>query len=185
MDDFGLDELDRVVSAAIDGDAGAFSQVTETYRRELHVHCYRMLGSFDEAEDLVQETLLRAWHGRCSFARRSTFRAWLYTIATNTCLDHLRRSRRRALPYQLQRPGASDAPEYPDVAWMQPYPDALLDEAAPESLAIAKETVSLAFLAAIQLLTPRQPRGPAPPRGLGVDRARDRRDARLLGCGCR
>jgi RNA polymerase sigma-70 factor (ECF subfamily) len=80
----------------------------------------------------------------------------LYAIATNTCLDHLRRGRRRALPYQLQRPGETDAPEYPDVAWLQPYPDALLEEADPESLMIAKETVSLAFLAAIQLLTPRQ-----------------------------
>ena len=150
------DELDRLVTAAADGDPGAFSRLTEKYRRELHVHCYRMLGSFDEAEDLVQETLLRAWHGRRSFARRSTFRAWLYAIATNTCLDHLRRGRRRALPYQLQRPGETDAPEYPDVAWLQPYPDALLDEADPESLMIAKETVSLAFLAAIQLLTPRQ-----------------------------
>jgi RNA polymerase sigma-70 factor (ECF subfamily) len=150
------DELDRLVTAAADGDPGAFSRLTEKYRRELHVHCYRMLGSFDEAEDLVQETLLRAWHGRCSFARRSTFRAWLYAIATNTCLDYLRRARRRALPYQLQRPGETDAPEYPDVAWLQPYPDALLEEADPESLMIAKETVSLAFLAAIQLLTPRQ-----------------------------
>jgi RNA polymerase sigma-70 factor (ECF subfamily) len=150
------DELDRLVTAAADGDPGAFSRLTEKYRRELHVHCYRMLGSFDEAEDLVQETLLRAWHGRCSFAHRSTFRTWLYAIATNTCLAHLRRSRRRALPYQLQRPGETDAPEYPDVAWLQPYPDALLEEADPESLMIAKETVSLAFLAAIQLLTPRQ-----------------------------
>ena len=115
-----------------------------------------MLGSFEEAEDLVQETLLRAWHRRSSFARRSTFRAWLYAIATNACLDHLRRSRRRALPYQLQRPGESDTPEFPDIAWLQPYPDALLDAADPESLVIAKETVSLAFLAAIQLLSPRQ-----------------------------
>lgn len=129
------DELDRLVTAAADGDPGAFSRLTEKYRRELHVHCYRMLGSF---------------------ARRSTFRAWLYAIATNTCLDHLRQDRRRALPYQLQRPGETDAPEYPDVAWLQPYPDALLEEADPESLMIAKETVSLAFLAAIQLLTPRQ-----------------------------
>ena len=115
-----------------------------------------MLGSFDEAEDLVQETLLRARYGRCSFARRSTFRAWLYAIATNTCLDHLRRGRRRALPYQLQLPGETGAPDYPDVAWLQPYPGALLEEADPESLMIAKETVSLAFLAAIQFLTPRQ-----------------------------
>lgn len=150
------DELDRLVTAALDGDHGAFSRLTESYRREIHIHCYRMLGSFDEAEDLVQETLLRAWNGRCSFAHRSTFRAWLYAIATNTCLDHLRRSRRRALPHQLQGPGEIDAPEYPDVAWLQPYPDALLQEADPETLTIAKETVSLAFLAAIQILTPRQ-----------------------------
>jgi RNA polymerase sigma-70 factor (ECF subfamily) len=150
------DELDRLVTAAVDGDPGAFSRLTARYRRELHVHCYRMLGSFDEAEDLVQETLLRAWRGRCSFARRSTFRAWLYAIATNTCLDHLRRNRRRALPYQLQQPGVTDAPEYPEAAWLQPYPDTLLEQAGPECLTIAKETVSLVFLAAIQLLTPRQ-----------------------------
>jgi RNA polymerase sigma-70 factor (ECF subfamily) len=149
-------EPDGLVTAAVAGDPGAFSRLTEQYRREIHVHCYRMLGSFHEAEDLVQETLLRAWRGRSSFAGRATFRAWLYGIATNACLDHLRRSRRRALPHQLGRPGESDAPEYPDVAWLQPYPDALLEEADPERLTIAKETVSLAFLAAIQLLTPRQ-----------------------------
>src|SRR5207302_2370168 len=140
------EEVAGVVADVRSGDEAAFAALTEPFRRELHVHCYRMLGSFDEAEDLVQETLLRAWHGRRSFARRSTFRAWLYAIATNTCLDHLRRGRRRALPYQLQRPGETDAPEYPNVAWLQPYPDALLEEADPESLMIAKETVSLAFL---------------------------------------
>lgn len=146
------EELERLVAAAVGGDAGAFSCLTEQYRRELHVHCYRMLGSFDEAEDVLQETLLRAWHGRHTFAGRSTFRAWLYAIATNTCLDHLRRSRRRALPYQLQHPGETGTLEHPGIAWLQPYPDRLL----PEGLAIAKETVSLAFLAAIQFLTPRQ-----------------------------
>jgi RNA polymerase sigma factor (sigma-70 family) len=99
------DELDRLVTAATEGDPGAFSRLTEKYRRELHVHCYRMLGSFDEAEDLVQETLLQAWHGRCSFARRSTFRAWLYAIATNTCLDHLRRGRLQSAPVSAAASG--------------------------------------------------------------------------------
>ena len=149
-------ELERLVATPVDVDEGAFGRLTGSYRRELHVHCYRMVGSFEDAEDLLQETLLRAWHGRRSFAGRSTFRAWLYTIATNTCLDHLRRSRRRALPYQLQKAGEHGTAEYPDVAWLQPYPDRLLAEADPEGLTITKETVSLAFLAAIQILTPRQ-----------------------------
>jgi RNA polymerase sigma-70 factor (ECF subfamily) len=122
-----------------------FAELTEPRRRELHVHCYRMLASFDEAEDAVQETFLRAWKARGSFDGSTLFRAWLYKIATNVCLDVLR-SRRRV-----------DARSYADLPWLQPYPDTLLDEAAtPEDAAVSRETISLAFLAALQVLPARQ-----------------------------
>jgi RNA polymerase sigma-70 factor (ECF subfamily) len=126
-----------------------------------------MLGSFDEAEDHVQEVLLRAWRSREHFQGRSSPRTWLYRVATNACLDTLRRDARRA----ASAPGPSSAPAGPAPAttgpsiaalpWVQPYPDALLDELAadqpgPEAVAVSRETISLAFLAAIQLLPPRQ-----------------------------
>ncbi|OKI23029.1 RNA polymerase subunit sigma-70 [Nocardiopsis sp. TSRI0078] len=136
-------------------DEASFSALAERHRHELRVHCYRMLGSFTEAEDMVQETLLKAWRNRASFRGRSTFRAWLYKIATNTCLDAL--SARRARP-AAREPGSSP---FTEVSWLQPYPDELLDRAAPaeggpEESAIARETVELAFLATIQHLPPRQ-----------------------------
>jgi RNA polymerase sigma-70 factor (ECF subfamily) len=132
------------------GNDTAFAALAERHRRELHVHCYRMLASFDEAEDAVQETFLHAWRGREGFHGGSQFRAWLYRIATNVCLDMLRRGSRRT-------PGRSPA----EVPWIQPYPDVLLDQAAPgeeqpEAAAIRRETISLAFLAALQALPPRQ-----------------------------
>jgi RNA polymerase sigma-70 factor (ECF subfamily) len=144
-------EADAVVAAAVSGDETAFATLAERHRRELHVHCYRMLGSFDEAEDLVQETLLRAWRGRESFTRGMAFRAWLYRIATNACLDVLRRNARQVPSLH----------SFAEVPWLQPYPDRLLNEAAPGELqpdaaVIAKETIELAFLAVIQLLPPRQ-----------------------------
>jgi RNA polymerase sigma-70 factor, ECF subfamily len=137
------------VAAARGGDEAAFAALIEPYRRELQVHCYRMLGSFEDAEDLVQETLLRAWRNRTSFQGRSTFRAWLYRIATNACLDFLERRPRTI---------AGTAAE---AAWLQPFPDRLLDEAAsrdeePEAAVVSKETIELAFLVAIQHLPPRQ-----------------------------
>jgi RNA polymerase sigma-70 factor (TIGR02960 family) len=120
------------------------------HRRELHVHCYRMVGSFEEAEDLVQETFLRAWRARERFDG-SNLRAWLYKIATNTCLDALKRLTRR--------PPAQDTPA--EVPWLQPYPDRLLDEIAPredepDAVVVARETIELAYLVVIQLLPPRQ-----------------------------
>ena len=131
-------------------DEPAFAAQAERHRRELHVHCYRMLASFDEAEDAVQETFLRAWRGLASFDGGPGFRAWLYRIATNVCLDMLRRSSRHTA-------GRS----YAELPWLQPYPDQLLDAAAPgheqpEAQAISRETISLAFLAALQVLPPRQ-----------------------------
>jgi RNA polymerase sigma-70 factor (ECF subfamily) len=120
-----------------------FSALAEPYRRELRIHCYRMLGSFDEAEDQVQETYLRAWRARKTFAGRSTFRAWMYRIATNACLDALRR-----------RPAVDSAA---DIPWLQPFPDAQLpSDEEPDAVVVARETIELAFLAAVQLVPPRQ-----------------------------
>ena len=141
---------DQTVTAAIAGDEPAFAALAERHRRELHVHCYRMLASFDEAEDAVQETFLKAWRGRSGFDGGSQFRAWLYRIATNVCLDMLRHSSRR-----------TSANSFAEVPWLQPYPDLLLEAAAPsdeqpEAVAISRETISLAFLAALQVLPPRQ-----------------------------
>jgi RNA polymerase sigma-70 factor (ECF subfamily) len=146
-----MQSTDEIVSAAIAGDEPAFAALTERHRRELHVHCYRMLASFDEAEDAVQETFLNAWRGRAGFQGGSQFRAWLYRIATNVCLDMLRRSSRRATGLR----------SLAEVPWIQPYPDLLLDQAAPsdeqpEAVAVQRETISLAFLAALQVLPPRQ-----------------------------
>jgi RNA polymerase sigma-70 factor (ECF subfamily) len=137
--------------AALAGGESAFAALTERHRRELHVHCYRMLASFDDAEDAVQETLLRAWRGRDSFDGGSQFRAWLYRIATNVCLDMLRRSSRRLTGMR----------SFSEVPWLQPYPDRLLDEVAasddqPDAVAVERETIELAFLAAMQLLPPAQ-----------------------------
>ncbi len=144
-------DWDAVVAAARAGDESAFAVLVDRHRRELHVHCYRMVGSFEEAEDLVQETFLRAWRKRESFEGGSWFRAWLYRIATNVCLDALRRKSR-----QLR-----EVHSFAEVPWLQPYPDRLLDEIAPsdtepDALVVAKETIELAYLAAIQLLPPRQ-----------------------------
>ena len=135
---------------------GDFDDLVRRYRRELHVYCYRMLGSFDEAEDHVQEVFLRAWRSRDRFQGGSSPRTWLYRIATNACLDTLRRDARRALPAP-----AGSGPSIAAMPWMQPYPDSLLDELAagqpgPEAVAVSRETISLAFLATLQLLPPRQ-----------------------------
>jgi RNA polymerase sigma-70 factor (ECF subfamily) len=131
-----------------------FVALIERHRRELQLHCYRMLGSYEESEDMVQETMLRAWRGRASFEGRSSLRAWLYKIATNACLDLLRRRPRPAVPHE-----AGGAPS--EIPWLQPYPDRLLDEipsrdAGPDAVVVARETVELAFLVAIQHLPPSQ-----------------------------
>jgi RNA polymerase sigma-70 factor (TIGR02960 family) len=128
-----------------------FEELAQRHRRELHVHCYRMLASFDEAEDAVQETLLRAWRARDTFEGDGLERAWLYRIATNVCLDMGRSKARRV----------REMHSFAEVPWLQPYPDRLLDEIAsdtdePEGIAVARETIELAFLAALQVLPPRQ-----------------------------
>jgi RNA polymerase sigma-70 factor (TIGR02960 family) len=138
-------------SAARSGIDGDFARLAEGHRRELHLHCYRMLASFDDAEDAVQETLLRAWRARDSFDGSTLFRAWLYRIATNVCIDVLRRQARHPIAIQ----------SVADVPWLQPYPDRLLDEIAPaadrpDEIVVQRETVSLAFIAALQVLPTRQ-----------------------------
>jgi RNA polymerase sigma-70 factor (ECF subfamily) len=145
------DRTQETIAAAIAGDESAFAALSERHRRELHVHCYRMLASFDEAEDAVQETFLRAWRSRDRFDGSTLFRAWLYRIATNVCLDMLRQHSHRL--------ATSNTPL--EVPWLQPYPDALLDQAAPsgeqpEAVAVERETIELAFLVAMQVLPPRQ-----------------------------
>jgi RNA polymerase sigma-70 factor (ECF subfamily) len=156
-------EAAAVVAAARAGEESAFAELVERYRRELQVHCYRMLGSFEDAEDMVQETLLRAWRNRKSFEGRSSFRAWLYRIATNTCLDALRRRPPRVLPPQVATAADPRVPPLPaaDMPWLQPYPDRLLEGIAagdegPEAELVSKETIELTFLVAIQHLVPRQ-----------------------------
>ena len=130
-----------------------FGELTERHRRELRVHCYRMLGSYDEAEDLVQETFLRAWRRRDGFEGRSSFRTWLYSIATNACLDRLDRMPREPKPYAVPPAiGPADAERPAELPWLQPYPDAEL----PEEQVVARETIELAFLVAIQHLPPVQ-----------------------------
>jgi RNA polymerase sigma-70 factor (ECF subfamily) len=128
-------------------DEPTFNTALERHRRELHVHCYRMLGSFDEAEDALQDAFLRAWKARASFGGGEGLRAWLYKIATNVCLDQLRAKKRR--------PTANEVP------WLQPYPDRLLDEVAPseeepDAVVVARETIELTYIALIQLLPARQ-----------------------------
>jgi RNA polymerase sigma-70 factor (TIGR02960 family) len=137
--------------AVIPGEEAAFAALAERHRRELHVHCYRMLASFDEADDAVQETFLRAWRSRDSFDGGSQFRAWLYRIATNVCIDLQRRNAGRARNVQTFR----------DLPWLQPYPDSLLQEVVPsdqqpDAVVVERETIELVFLAALQVLPPRQ-----------------------------
>lgn len=151
------------LAAARRGDANHFSELTEPYRRELQVHCYRILGSFHEAEDLVQETFLRAWRRLATYEGRASFRAWLYKIATNACLDFLdQRRSRRLLPFDLHpasEPGAAIRPPAAEITWLEPFPDEWLNDPLavnPEARFSASESVSLSFLTALQVLPPRQ-----------------------------
>jgi RNA polymerase sigma-70 factor (ECF subfamily) len=156
----GANDLDeRLVAAATNGDAAAFSAVVERHRPELQVHAYRMLGSLEDAQDAVQDALLRAWRHRRTYDGRSTFRAWLYRITTNACLRILERRPRHLMPYDAGPAAELGARPQPpaDLPWLQPYPDLLLDQVTdPEEVVVARETIELAFLAAIQHLPPRQ-----------------------------
>ena len=150
-----------------DRSSQAFERLAGPYRRELKLHCYRMLGSLHEAEEAVQDAYLRAWRGFAGFEEYGSFRAWLYRIATNVCLNAIasRKAARRVLPDQ-EAPATSpvqvpDGPPPTDVAWLEPYPDSNLEGIAddapnPEVRYAAREAVQLAFVAAIQVLPPRQ-----------------------------
>jgi RNA polymerase sigma-70 factor (ECF subfamily) len=151
-----------LMSKARAGDGDAFDQLVEPYHRELQVHCYRMLGSLQDAEDALQETLFAAWRGLVGFEERASLRTWLYRIATNRCLN-ARRSAGRRQAKEWDVPGV-DPPEptrLGEVPWLQPYPDALLEGVidmppGPEARYEQTESISLAFVTALQLLPPRQ-----------------------------
>ena len=152
----------ELLTRAQAGDEAAFAQLVEPHRRELHVHCYRALGSLQDAEDALQETLLAAWRALAGFQQRASLRTWLYTIATNRCLNMLRAAERRPRP-EPRLPGFSlpDPSSATEPVWLEPYPDRLLDELpatapGPDARYESKEAISLAFVAALQLLPARQ-----------------------------
>src|ERR671930_1480866 len=150
-----------LLARATAGDEEAFRELVDPFRRELHVHCYRILGSTEDAEDALQEILLAAWQGLGRFERRASLRTWLYRVATNRCLNMLRAARRRP---GMEKPLDADLPEptrLSEVVWLEPYPDVLLDgltdsPPGPEARYEAREAISLAFVTALQLLPPRQ-----------------------------
>ncbi|MEU5531777.1 sigma-70 family RNA polymerase sigma factor [Streptomyces sp. NPDC020362] len=155
--------IESVLDRARAGDGEAFRELTEPHRRELQLHCYRILGSVQDAEDTVQETLLAAWRGLRGYQGRAPVRAWLYRIATNRCLNALRDTSRRPQPRQpARRP--LDVPEptrRPEPTWFEPYPDALLEDLpdtapGPEARYETREALALSFVAGLQKLPPRQ-----------------------------
>jgi len=158
----GNDATAELISRARAGDAEAFGELTEPYRRELQAHCYRMLGSFQDAEDALQDTLLGAWQGLGGFERRASLRTWLYRIATNRCLNTLRAaSRRPAKEWDVPKVEPPEPTRLGEVVWLQPFPDALLEGAidvrlGPEARYEQTESISLAFVTALQALPPRQ-----------------------------
>jgi RNA polymerase sigma-70 factor (TIGR02960 family) len=153
---------DDLISRARAGDDGAFRELTEPHLRELQVHCYRMLGSFADAEDALQDTLLSAWQGLEGFEGRASLRTWLYRIATNRCLSALRSaSRRPAAAWNVPGVEPPEPTRLGEVVWLEPYPDALLEGAigappGPEARYEQAESISLAFVTALQTLPPRQ-----------------------------
>jgi RNA polymerase sigma-70 factor (TIGR02960 family) len=151
-----------LIARARAGDGDAFRELTEPYRRELQVHCYRMLGSFQDAEDALQDALLAAWRGLGGFEGRASLRTWLYRIATNRCLNALRSaSRRPAKEWDVPKVEPPEPTRLGEVVWLEPFPDALLEGAfgvplGPEARYEQTEAISLAFVAALQTLPPRQ-----------------------------
>ncbi len=152
----------ELIARAQAGDGDAFRELTEPYRRELQVHCYRMLGSFQDAEDALQDALLAAWRGLGGFEGRASMRTWLYRIATNRCLDARRAaSRRPAEEWNVPKVEPPEPTRLGEVVWLEPFPDALLEGAlgappGPEARYEQTEAISLAFVTALQVLPPRQ-----------------------------
>ena len=151
------------LAAARKGDEGQFAELTEPHRRELQVHCYRILGSLHESEDMVQETMLKAWKRLDTYEGRASLRSWLYKIATNSCLDSLdQKKSRRLLPFEERSPSDPETPILPptqEISWLEPFPDEWLGDRSainPEARYSATESISLAFLTALQTLPPRQ-----------------------------
>ncbi|WP_203906907.1 RNA polymerase subunit sigma-70 [Rhizocola hellebori] len=149
------------LASARTGDEEAFRQLTDPYRAELQLHCYRMLGSLADAEDMLQETLLAAWRHLAGFEGRASVRAWLYRIATNRCLNALRDKKRRIPPTPVPPFSPPEPTSHAEAVWLQPYPDDLLNAIpdagpGPETRYQSQEAVRLAFVAALQLLPPRQ-----------------------------
>jgi RNA polymerase sigma-70 factor (TIGR02960 family) len=149
----------RTLMRARAGDEDAFRELTDPYRRELQAHCYRIVGSAQDAEDLVQETLLAAWRGLEQFEGRASIRGWLYKIATNRCLDALRASARRPQVEPMTEP--PQPTRLAEPIWLEPYPDVLLegiadDAPGPEARYETKEAIALAFVAGLQHLPPQQ-----------------------------
>jgi len=159
--DAGVVTTDLIARARA-GDGDAFRELTEPHRRELHVHCYRLLGSFQDAEDTVQDALLAAWQGLDGFEERASIRTWLYRITTNRCLNVLRTARRRpASAWDVPGVEPPEPTRLGEVAWLEPYPDALVDiplgtPLGPDVRYEQTEAISLAFVAALQMLPPRQ-----------------------------
>jgi RNA polymerase sigma-70 factor (TIGR02960 family) len=151
-----------LISRARAGDGDAFRELTEPYRRELQAHCYRMLGSLQDAEDALQDTLLAAWQGLAGFEGRASLRTWLYRIATNRCLNALRSaSRRPAKEWDVPEVEPPEPTRLGEVVWLEPFPDALLEGVidvplGPEARYEQSESISLAFVTALQRLPPRQ-----------------------------
>jgi len=142
------------------GSSAAFQKLTEPHRRELLVHCYRVLGSYHDAEDALQDTLLSAWQGLAGYEERASLRTWLYRIATNQCLNRLRAARRSSQPWNVPGYTPPEPTRLGDMAWLEPFPDALMDSLyvppGPEARYERTESLSLAFITAVQTLPPRQ-----------------------------
>jgi len=154
------EDFERLVEAARGGDEHAFRALVEPLGRELHAYAYRMLGGFHDADDALQESRLKAWRALATYAPRASFRAWMYRIVTNTCLDLLKVRSRRVLPQDVSpsiAPGPPTTAPRADISWIEPYPNALLPLApSPEQAVRLREGIRLAFVRVVQMLPPRQ-----------------------------
>lgn len=152
-------EETALVAAAAAGDERAFRRLVEPIRKDLHLLCYRMSGSFHDAEDILQDAQLKAWRSLDTFDGRASFRTWMFRVTTNACLDALRKRRRRVLPQDVRDagdPARGLGEQRHDLPWLEPYPDARMPGADPARAAELKESVRLAFIRALQILPPRQ-----------------------------